>query len=196
MRIDVRADISQLQKRFAYLKGAIPAAAVRAMNKTADRVKTEARRKIQEKRHLPLRVINKELRIERASRANMTATVVVSGKPIALKHYSPAGPRGRPKAQHITRDAHGRFVSGTGSPPISVNVTGTRKIVKGAFFGPNDHLFKRVGKARLPIEVLIGPSIPTAISNTAVEESLQFFGQTKFKELFAHEVERELNRGR
>lgn len=195
--IDVGADLKQLKAGLEYLRDtAVVGATVRALNRTGEMVKTEAKRFIKERRALPARVIDRSLKLDRATRGNLVATVTVSGRPISLKHYGAAGPRGRPKKQNITRDDHGRFTGGTGSPPVTVRVTGARKVVKGGFIGPNGHVYKREGKARKPIKVLFGPSIPTAIGAQAIKQALQNLAHSKFRERFTHEIGREIANAR
>lgn len=78
------------------------------------------------------------------------------GGPIPLKSYGAKG--GRPLGKNI---------------PVTAEVTrGKRKTVDGGFIGPNNHVFKRKGRGRMPIKKLYGPSLPSGFVKDKVTASL------------------------
>lgn len=189
--VDVRADIAKLKRNVDLKQKQIHDATRRAINGTAQQVKTEASRQIRAQRAMPVRVINAALDLKRANFRDLTARITATGRPIALKHYGAKGPRGRPKKLKIARDGRGRFAGGTGSPPVTVEIIkGRRKVVRGGFFGPNDHVFKREGKARTPIKRLVGPSISSAMAKRVVNQAMVKKTKDVFPRLFSHELGR------
>ena len=125
-------------------------ATIRALNKVAANVKTAASRAVRERRGLPASAVNKTMVIRRASRQRLISTLVVTGKPIGLRDY---------KARKVRKG-------------VTVEVTrGKRKLVPGAFIVSklSGQVFRRAGKGRLPIERLVGPSIPS----TFVQEQVK-----------------------
>jgi len=125
-------------------------ATVRALNKVAGNVKTAAARAIKARRGLNISVINKTMTVVRATRGNLNSRLVVTGKPISLRDY---------KARQTAKG-------------VTVSVTaGTRKLIPGAFIVDklSGNVFSRKGKKRLPIEKLVGPSIPSTFAQEEVK---------------------------
>lgn len=117
-------------------------ATVRALNKVAQNVRTASGRAIRQRRALNASVVNKAMAIRRATTTHLQSSLVVTGKPIPLRDYKP-----RQTRRGVT---------------VSVT-TGTRKLVPGAFIVQklSGHVFRRAGDKRLPIEKLMGPSLPS-----------------------------------
>jgi hypothetical protein len=125
-------------------------ATVRALNKVAANVKTAAGRAIRERRGLPAAAVNKTMVIQRANRQKLRSTLVVRGKPIGLKDY---------KARQVRKG-------------VTVEVTrGARKLIPSAFIVHklSGQVFTREGKGRLPIEKMVGPSIPSTFLQERVK---------------------------
>lgn len=133
---DVQSAIRSIPAKYL-----IPAT-VRALNKVAANVRTASGRAIRQRRALSASVVNKAMSIRRATRGTLTSSLFVTGKPIPLKDY---------KARQTRRG-------------VTVSVTtGTRKLIPSAFIVEtlSGHVFTRTGKKRLPIEKLVGPSLPS-----------------------------------
>lgn len=88
IQIDVRADIKQAQIFLRATEKGAKRATARAINRTLTTVRAEAARLLQEKRALPIGQIKKQMRIKRATAQNPVGAVVVSGKPISIRHFS------------------------------------------------------------------------------------------------------------
>jgi hypothetical protein len=141
---DVQANIGSIPKKIL-----IPAT-VRALNKVAANVRTASGRAIRQRRSLNASVVNKAMAITRATRSTLRSSLRVTGRPIPLKDY---------KARQTRRG-------------VTVSVTtGTRKLVKSAFIVEtlSGHVFSRTGKGRLPIEKLVGPSLPSTFLQESVK---------------------------
>ena len=146
---------------------AVEQATVRGLNKGVRQVRTASQRAVRDRRgSLQIRRdIAPNYWITTATRARKTASVHVRGRAIPLKSYGArvVGKRGR----------GGGTRSGPGAHPVSVEVTrGQRKVVLGAFIGPGDHVFRRVGGSRLPIKKLHGPSLPATFETAAVQAAM------------------------
>ena len=133
--------------------------------------------------NIKIGAIKKQLVIRKASSGELQAYLKAQGKPIPLINY---GAR--------------QTASG-----VSVNVKGSRKMIKGAFIAtmPTGHkgVYVRVGAGHkrvmkngkvvwtgLPIKQLFGPGIPKAFGNETVQRALAEMIQAKFPEVFAHEL--------
>ena len=186
MIIDVKSTIDQvISKRWVAVKDAVlKKATSRALNKVAAMAKTQAAREIRTAGYnIKLGAIKKQLIIRKASSGELQAYLKAQGKPIPLINY---GAR--------------QTASG-----VSVNVKGSRKMIKGAFIAtmPTGHkgVYVRVGAGHkrvmkngkvvwtgLPIKQLFGPGIPKAFGNETVQRALAEMIQAKFPEVFAHEL--------
>jgi len=160
---DVQATLAGIPQKIL-----IPAT-VRALNKVAANVKTAASRAVRERRGLPAAAVNKTMVIRRANRNKLRSTLVVTGKPIGLKDY---------KARQTRKG-------------VTVEVTrGARKLIPGAFIVQklSGQVFTRDGKARLPIEKMVGPSIP----GTFVQEQVKLAWLTVAKDSMVKRTQEEL----
>lgn len=144
----------------AYLKD-IPNGAKRAtsrgMNSLNTDIREDATKGVTSVFNIRARDAKKGIKLIRRSSARSLYVVwKARGGPIPLKSYGAKG--GRPLGKHV---------------PVTVEVTkNSRKTVAGGFIGPNDHVFKRKGKARLPIKKLWGPSLPSGFVKDQVTNSL------------------------
>jgi len=159
-------------------------AMVRALNKTAEQVRTAASREIRRAGYnIPAATIKRQLKMGYASSGNLRATVTAGGKPIPLINY-------------------GARQTGKG---VSVNVLRGRRIIAGAFIAtmPSGHkgVYVREANAKhkkvmrgtkaewhaLPIRELFGPSVPDGLTNEAVRQSLQSLIVDKFPQVLRRE---------
>lgn len=171
IKFDVRPDFRAMRRTLTDLqRKKLPQATARALNKTVMEVRTEARREIRKTRKLPVRVINASLKVRKAHKSRLVATITASGEPIPLRDYG------------ATQRRKG----------VTVNVSGRRKIVKDAFIVDKigRHVFKRVGHARLPIKKLYGPSLPTAFVTRAVTAAMTKKAAKAWPKNMSHQLRR------
>lgn len=185
IKIDVRADISKALAKLTTISNEVrDKAVVRALNKTATQVKTQAAREIRDVGYnLKIGKIKQSIDIRRASKSTLVAVVKASGRPIGLINY----------AARQTKSG------------VSVQVKGGRKVINGAFIAtmPSGHkgVFVRLGDAHkkvtrrgkvrwsgLPIKELFGPSIPVAFLNKTVQSALQLAAREKFPRILQQEI--------
>ena len=159
-------------------------ALVRALNKTADRVKVAGSREVRKAGYnLKASDIKRALKISRATQSSLKATVTAGGRPIPLIQY---GARQTSKG-------------------VTVNVLSGRKLIPGAFIatmqsghtgvyvrepGSKHKKVLKAGRASwhgLPIRELFGPAIPDALANPAVRDALQALITEQFPIILEHE---------
>ncbi|MDR3411585.1 MAG: phage tail protein [Formivibrio sp.] len=172
------ADLSRKQR------DVVEPATVRALNKVAAQVKTNASRQMRDAGYnLKVSDIKRALTVNRASSGNLRASVVASGRPIPLIQYG---------ARQV-------------SSGVSVDVLNGRKVIANAFIAtmPSGHkgVYVRVGKTHkkvnkrgraqwsgLPIKELFGPSVPNGLANTAVQAALQDLIAQKFPDILRQQI--------
>jgi hypothetical protein len=164
----------------------MPEATVRALNKMADQTKVASAREVRAVGYnMKIGEIKKGIKVRKATKSELRASVIASGKPIPLIQYS------------ARETAKG----------VSVSVLKGRKVIAGAFIAtmPSGHKgvfvrepgakHKKVGQGKsaswhaLPIKELYGPSIPSGMANDAVQSALQRFISERFPALLEHEHE-------
>lgn len=184
INISVKSDLDQLYRQIADdTKNVKEQATVRALNKLAAQIVTAASKNIRDVGYgLKASDIKETLKIIRATSANLTVKVVATGRPIPMIKYG---------ARQV-RDG------------VSVNILNGRKVIAGAFIAtmPNGHTgvfvrqpgakHKKVNKASwhaLPIRELYGPAVPDALANAKVQEAIEQLIESKFDDIFTHEVQ-------
>lgn len=157
--------------RQAVIDKALP----RALNRTATSVRAEAVRIIRRGRQVKAKTVREAIAIRRATRALLVAEVIVSGRPIPLRDYA---------ARQTGRG-------------VTVNVTGRRKLIPGAFQVQKigSHVFVREGKKRLPIRKLYGPSLPSTFNNEAIQKAIEQMALDTLRKRFNEAVSYELSKG-
>lgn len=183
MEFNVKFDVDQVKVALLHMRDEeVGKAAVAAMNRAASAVKRSAIKEVYRQRNLPRAEITSHIIWRKAYGEHLVTTIRASGRPISLREYG----------AHNT--AHG----------VSVKVMrdGQRKIVHShgnkAFIYSRKHLAPpgsptgpvvvRLGRARLPIEKLYGPSIPTAFVKHVVMEGFKRIAAEKWRERFDHEI--------
>lgn len=140
--IDLRADLTQVQRALGGLRGQAPVVIARAINRTLVPVRATAAREIARDMRLRVGTARGAMALQRATPARPTGAVAASGKRIPLIEF-----RARQTQPGVSYDlGRGRQVA-AGSFIPTFN-TGRRGV------------FRRRGRARLPIAELHGPSIP------------------------------------
>ena len=159
-------------------------ATARGLNKGIGKVRTASIREIRQERNLLARDVRATMRVFRATRRRLSAKLSTQGFSIPLKRY---------KARVVGR--RGRGNRATRNAPVQVEIRkGQKRIVRDAFIGRNGHVFARVGRERLPIRKLWGPSIPTAFVKRRVENAMRKVAERDVPGLVERELVRELRR--
>lgn len=177
--IDIDAsDLVQTTEELRALRRKIPKAFSSALNRTIQGVRTEAVKKVRETYDIKAGDVRQTIRLTKSTPATTQADMVSRGSNIPLIKFK-TKPSKPPKKQPRVLKA-------------SVKRSGGRPI-PGAFVtkvGSHIGVLKRIGRARLPIRELYGPSVPAMLDEDGVSEYIQEQAKTRLEERFAHEVNR------
>ena len=182
MQIIVRDAVSAMRKEFKKLTDSqFNLGVARAINFVAAKAKTKASRDIREIYKIRAKDISKAITVKKASRQTLTGFIVATGNPLPLI-------------------AFGARQTKTG---VSVNIMGTRKVVKRAFiatlksghrgvfargqYGDAKFIF---GKARLPITELTTVSVPRSFMTDKVLKAMESQISQDFPDRLLHELTR------
>jgi hypothetical protein len=139
MQVSVKVDVDRALKALDAIPRNVDRAAATALNRVGTTAHAVAAREISQVTGLKVSEVKRYVPLAKADRNTLTATL--SAKPWApnLIHFS---------ARQTRRG-------------VSANAWRKRKVYKGTFIANKGRtVFKRVGKLRLPIEPVHGPSVP------------------------------------
>lgn len=157
----------EITKVFDEQKKIIEKAEIIALNRAAKSAVAQTVKFIREAYNIKASDLKNEIKITRANKLNKKVTLKVSHKAISLVKYGSAR----------------QNKSG-----VSVTVTrGKRQKIKSAFIaevgkGHHKGVFKRVGKKRLPIKELYGPSAMQLMSSKQAEDYIKNVFYERFDE--------------
>lgn len=180
IRIDTRGIDAEL-KRLDAAPAKLARAVRLALNTVGRRTRTIAWREIREEINLKPSYIRNEVNFIPATEAALRVVIYARRKGVTLSQF--------PHRQVHRRGKNGRRVKAG----IRVNVgKGDVELVEGAFIAPigppGGLIVERIGKPRLPIDVLHGPS-PSQVMDTKLDD----IGD-QADVLLRHEIERQLQR--
>lgn len=173
--------MDRLETALADIPEKIPRAAARAINRAAYTARTEAARKVREEYVIKHGDVIKTIKIYPASEDDLAATVISRGTVIPLIKFKVSPQRPQPRRKIPLKATVKRGEGG----PIPRAFTAQ---MKSGYVG----VFERVGKPRLPIRQLYGPSVPQMIGNPSVSEWVEEKALEKLDERLEHEIERAL----
>ena len=155
---------------------AIPGVLSRAINRTADVVKTQAGRSVREIYTVKSRDFASTLSVVKATPNKLEAIVKSEGSPLKLTQfaYSPGKPKQRPNIRVAVKK-------------------GAKKKISSAFFatGRNGlNVYTRVSKNRFPIQGRFGPSAAQMLGNEDILKILEKKGHAELGKRAEHELKR------
>ena len=184
-KIDVRSDTKRITADIRADQQKVTRAQARALNRTAENLRTEAGREIRKEYNVTLRGVRQASRIRRALASSKfpRAEVSFSGRPINLVEFG-----AKQNRKGVT---------------VRVKVRGGRKLIESAFLqtikgGQNagkKGVFRRTGKARYPIRFLPSISIPQMTEVKSVQGALLKFGAARYDINLRQQLAFELSRG-
>lgn len=191
LRISATSNIDEIIKSFDLDQRELARAEVRAVNRTADQVRTQAGREIRKEYNVTLRGIRQASRINRARAGSRVARaqLIFSGRPINLFEFSARAqnPWNEPGRSHRNKG---------GGVTVRIKNRGARKLIEGAFIttirsGQNagkKGVFRRTAGDRASIRFLPSLSIPSMVASGAVEKVLLRFSDATLAKNLAHEI--------
>lgn len=187
--INVRSTVDEVIADFDYIgEGIQSKAMVRGANTAATRVRTDAGREVRKIYNIKLKAVRAASSILRANFKSrvIRASVVFTGRKISLMEFA-----ARPvNAWNVQGRKHTRRGGGVG---VRIKHSSGRKVIKGAFITQTSRnntpfVFQRVGRERYPIKNLRSVSIPTTITQRAVNAALVKIGHSKFRDEFVRQI--------
>lgn len=155
-----------LEKEIKRQAKAVQVGSVRALNKTATSVRVVASKQIRATLNVKAAFVKKSLGIGRARRGDLRSSIKSLYLPIPLSKFSGVRPTKKGVSVRMRKDH-------------------PRKNFKGAFIR-NGVVYRRVGRARLPIKKLHGPSVH-AIFGEKIEK-LVALGDPILEKNLDHEI--------
>jgi hypothetical protein len=137
--IDIRFDTKDVERELnRWQREVIPKAAAAALNKVAATIEVQTAREISKTTGMGVRTIKEKIAVHRAGPAHLIASI-----------------EGFAHAPNLIRYGARQTKQG-----VSANAWNKRKIYKHTFIANQGRtVFARVGKARLPIKPIYGPSV-------------------------------------
>lgn len=177
-----RQMLEDVQRRLGDMEKKAPQVISSALNRAITNVASNISKETRLRYNVKSKDVKSTLEKTRASKANMEAIVRSTGTLLPLDRFRVSPRKVTPKRK----------------APIKAGVKkGGMKPVKGAFVGDihGIKVFRRQGKARLPIERLFGPSVPQMLQNEESRERINEEGREMFYRRLDHEINRILEKG-
>ena len=170
IKFDVRTDINAVRKQFKDKEKQINLAASFALNRAISSARTVATREISKRTGIkPQSAVRDRLHLRKAKPTFLIAE-------IAAERYTP----------NLIR-----FNARQTKGGVSANAWGKRKRYKHTFIGNDGRtVFKRVGKARLPLKAVYGPRLAKSFVEREVTKAMDAVAATRFHTEFQREVKR------
>jgi len=180
----ITVDAKQLKRAEELLKNipnGVSKAIVNAINRAAVGARTDAVRKVRDRYFIRAKDVRETIEIEKATYSNQAAIIHAKGSPLALSKFKirPSKPpkkrRKKPVVARVVRGEKGGAIPGAFVARMQSGHIG---------------VFKRAGKARLPIHELYGPSVPQMLGHKSVITFVEERAQERLEERLEHEIER------
>lgn len=172
--------ILEVEKQLGNMKYKAPMVIARALNRAAANAKSSASKKVRETYNVKSKDISSTIKILKANKNRLGAVVKSTGTKVSLIKFK-VTPKKRLKKQKKVK--------------VAVKKDGMKEL-NHAFIadinGPK--VFERVGKNRLPIKHLFGPSVPEMLGGKSVREFVEIESEKTFEKRLEHEINRELGR--
>lgn len=185
MRIDISVPERQLnaiEQQLEHIPRQTPHIVRRALNRSLTTMQTAAKKEVRTRYHIKAGDIQSHLTSEKATTSNLQVRLAGKGSAIPLDRFKYSPKTANPKRKKAIN--------------VAVKKNGN-KALPGAFLTDlsGNKIFKRLGKKRLPIERLYGPSVPQMMENENIPNLVTDEGMKTFDTRVNHEVSRILERG-
>ena len=183
---DVRPMIDHLNR---VAKGLGDQAITSALNKTAAQAKTQMIRGITAEYAISAALVRERLQVQRAKRAGMQFTATLVGNPSGTAKRAMNVIHFLERATSMA-EARRRRKSGTlAALYFKIKRAGGKQTIQGAFIGNQGRtVFRRVGKARLPIEPVQTIGVPQMFMARKLQIPVQEWITREFPRIFDHEM--------
>lgn len=189
IKFDVKGDFREVERHLKQLGPAASRAAVRALNRTVTAVNAEAAREIQKKRNLKIGTIKQKLRVQKANRTRLSASITASGDKISMRHFG---------ANQTRKGVTVKI--GKGSRRIALQRYGNKSFrnlgfAKGTIFvrHPTRKMKGKPKRAAI-VKWSAVSGIRSVFRQKQVEAAMQKVARTTWTKRFRHEIEFELRK--
>lgn len=174
------AELRRVQQQLGQLQHKAPNMISRAMNRSITNIKANVPKEVRKDYNVKATEVKDTLKIMKASASKLQAEVKSTGKVLGLDKYKVSPKTVNPKRKSQLK--------------ISVKKSNTKQIL-GSFIANinGTKVFKRDGKARLPISRLMGPSVPQMIGNESNVERINQSAYAMYESRINHEINRVLS---
>lgn len=170
MRITARYEDREIRQALLTLRDDATLAIARALNKSIVTVRSASVKEIAKNVGLSQKDVRAVMGTKLATRTDLEASVTVTGKRIPLLKF---------RARQTRAGVSYRLSGGRGQAP-------------GAFIATmrsgHQGVFRRRGRARLPIDELHGPSLPHVFSQGVITAALRRLAKAVMPKNLAHEI--------
>lgn len=203
MKFDVRADVREAKRFYSELGDrGVNSAASNALNVVGRTIRNESVAEVHAVRQVQRKsMVGRAITLQRAIFWRLVATIYVTGRPLSLKEYSAKqGPRGTTvNVEGKPRLIKSAFGPGSRSRIVSrlTFTKGGRRTTLTERSAPaprvlGGHVYRRKGKARLPIQQLFGPGFPTGFLKDVVQAKLRAVYERDWPVVFREKIEDQL----
>lgn len=185
--------VEEIEKKLGNLKSKAPTVVCRAINRAAQKARTETKREVANKYFISQGDVLKTIRLTKASTANLSAQLTSKGGPIALSKFKVSPKRGvkRTKRGYSPSVYKAGVEKSGGMKPLS----GSPKAFIAGFSSGHSGVMTRISARRLPLKQLYGPAVPPMIKNDEVIERIQKEATETLEKRIDAEINNILQRG-
>ena len=185
--------VEEIEKKLGNLKSKAPTVVCRAINRAAQKARTETKREVANKYFISQGDVLKTIRLTKASTANLSAQLTSKGGPIALSKFKVSHKRGvkRTKRGYSPSVYKAGVEKSGGMKPLS----GSPKAFIAGFSSGHSGVITRISARRLPLKQLYGPAVPSVIKNDEVIERIQKEATETLEKRIDAEINNILQRG-
>ena len=190
-----QAQLKALEQKLGNLKSKAPKVLARAINRAAQKAKTETKREVAAKYFISQGDVLKTVTLTKASPGKLSAELKSKGGPIALSKFKVSPNRGvrRTKRGGYSPAVYKAGVEKAGGvKPLS----GNPKAFIAGFSSGHSGVMEGKGSRRLPLKQLYGPAVPSMIKNEEVISTIQDAAAETLEKRIDAEVNNILQGGR
>lgn len=186
--------VDELERKLGNLKSKAPQVLSRAINRAAEKARTETKREVADKYFISQGDVLKTVTLSKASTAKLSAELKSRGGPIALSKFKVSPNRGvrRTKRGYSPSVYKAGVEKAGGMKPLS----GSPKAFMATMGSGHSGVMNRKSARRLPLKQLYGPAVPSMIKNEEVISTIKEAAADMLERRIDAEVNNILQRGR
>lgn len=173
--IDINVNEEQLhdiKKQLGNLKNKTPIVLYRALNRAAQKARTEMKKEVADKYYITQGNVLKTSRLSKASSGKLSAELISKGAPIALSKFR-VSPRHSVSCTKRGKPSPANYKAGIKKAGGLKPLSGEPKAFFTTMKSGHEGVMERVSSRRLPLKQLYGPAVPTMIKNEEVMKRIQ-----------------------